>query len=264
MGNASQQRNPFEEETRMSLEGRVAIVTGGRRGIGRAIAERLAREGADIVLGDRVPEEALAASEEIIEATGRRVQGCLVDVSDFSSAQEMVKCALEDFGRVDILVNNAGITRDTLILRMSEQDWDDVLDTNLKGAWNCAKAVVRPMMKQRYGRIINISSVSGLAGQAGQTNYSASKAGLIGLTKALAREVASRGITVNAVAPGFVPTALTVDLPEELKAGMLDLIPMNRWGTADEIAHAVAFFASEGAAYITGQVLSVDGGMMMM
>jgi 3-oxoacyl-[acyl-carrier protein] reductase len=192
------------------------------------------------------------------------VQACLVDVSDFESAQSMVKCALEDFGHVDILVNNAGITRDTLILRMSEQDWDEVLDTNLKGAWNCSKAVVRSMMKQRYGRIINISSVSGLAGQAGQTNYSASKAGLIGLTKALAREVASRGITVNAVAPGFVPTALTVGLPEELKEGMLQLIPMGRWGTPAEIAHAVAFFASEEAAYITGQVLSVDGGMIMM
>jgi 3-oxoacyl-[acyl-carrier protein] reductase len=248
----------------MTLEGRLAIVTGGRRGIGRAIAERLAGEGADIVLGDRDADEAEEAAQEIAAATGRRVQGCLVDVAEFESAQSMVRCALEDFGRVDILVNNAGITRDTLILRMKEQEWDDVLDTNLKGAWNCAKAVVRPMMKQRFGRIINISSVSGLAGQAGQTNYSASKAGLIGLTKALAREVASRNITVNAVAPGFIPTALTVDLPEELKDGMMDLIPLGRWGTTDEIAHAVSFFASDGASYITGQVLSVDGGMMMM
>jgi 3-oxoacyl-[acyl-carrier protein] reductase len=248
----------------MSQEGRIAIVTGARRGIGRAIAERLAAEGADIVLGDRDAEEAEIAAQEISSATGRRVQGCLVDVSDFDSANSMVRCALEDFGRVDILVNNAGITRDTLILRMNEQDWDDVLDTNLKGAWNCAKAVVRPMMKQRYGRIINISSVSGLSGQAGQTNYSASKAGLIGLTKALAREVASRNITVNAVAPGFIPTALTSDLPEELTQGMMNLIPLGRWGTTEEIAHAVSFFASEEAAYITGQVLSVDGGMMMM
>jgi 3-oxoacyl-[acyl-carrier protein] reductase len=248
----------------MSLEGKVAIVTGGRRGIGRAIANILAHQGADIVLGDREPDEADSAAKEIAEATGRRVQGCFVDVSDFDSAQAMVRCALEDYGRVDILVNNAGITRDTLIIRMSEQEWDDVLDTNLKGAWNCSKAVVRPMMKQRYGRIINISSVSGLAGQAGQTNYSASKAGVIGLTKALAREVASRNITVNAVAPGFIPTALTVDLPQELKDGMMQLIPLGRWGTAEEIAHAVAFFASEEAAYITGQVLSVDGGMMMM
>jgi 3-oxoacyl-[acyl-carrier protein] reductase len=165
---------------------------------------------------------------------------------------------------VDILVNNAGVTRDTLIMRMDESDWDTVLDVNLKGAWNCCRAVVRPMMKQRYGRILNISSVSGLAGQAGQTNYSASKAGLIGLTKALAREVGSRGITVNAVAPGFVPTALTDDLPQELKDSMMKLIPLGRWGKPEEIAAAVAFLASDEAAYITGQVLSVDGGMMMM
>ena len=248
----------------MSLEGQVAIVTGGRRGIGRAVVEQLASQGASIVLGDRDGEEAVEAAEQIEAATGSHVQACLVDVSDFESVQSMVKCALEDLGRVDILVNNAGITRDTLILRMSEADWDAVLDTNLKGAWNCSKAVVRPMMKQRRGRIINISSVSGLAGQAGQTNYSASKAGLIGLTKSLAREVASRGITVNAVAPGFVPTALTNDLPQELKDSMMTLIPLGRWGTPAEVAHAVAFFASEEAAYITGQVLSVDGGMMMM
>jgi len=212
----------------MTLEGKVAIVTGGRRGIGRAIAELLAKNGADIVLGDRQEEEAYAAADEIAAATGR------------------------------------GVTRDTLIMRMSEDDWDTVMDVNLKGAWNCAKAVIRPMMKQRYGRIINISSVSGLAGQAGQTNYSASKAGLIGFTKALAREVAGRGITVNAVAPGFVPTALTNDLPEDLKNGMMELIPMKRWGTTEEIANAVGFFASDQASYITGQVLSVDGGMMMM
>jgi len=248
----------------VSLEGKVAIVTGGRRGIGRAIAENLARQGVDIVLGDRDPDGAEEAAEQIAAESGRRVQACLVDVADYESAQGMVKCALSDFGRVDILVNNAGITRDTLIIRMSEDDWDSVINVNLKGAWNCARAVVRPMMKQRFGRIINISSVSGLAGQAGQTNYSASKAGLIGFTKALAREVASRNITVNAVAPGFVPTALTDDLPAELKDGMMKLIPMNRWGSPQEIAHAVAFFAAEESAYITGQVLSVDGGMFMM
>jgi len=248
----------------MTLEGKVAIVTGGRRGIGRAIAELLAERGADIVLADRQEEEAYAAADEIAAATGRRIQACLVDVAQHDSAKSMVDCAIEDFGHVDILVNNAGVTRDTLIMRMSEDDWDTVMDVNLKGAWNCAKAVIRPMMKQRYGRIINISSVSGLAGQAGQTNYSASKAGLIGFTKALAREVAGRGITVNAVAPGFVPTALTVDLPEDLKNGMMQLIPMNRWGTPKEIANAVGFFASDQASYITGQVLSVDGGMMMM
>lgn len=248
----------------MNFEGKIAIVTGGRRGIGRAIAEMLAQQGADIVLGDREEDEAIEAAREIAAATGRHIEPCYVDVAELESAEGMVKCALSNFGQVDILVNNAGVTRDTLILRMKEEDWDAVLDVNLKGAWNCAKAVVRPMMKARYGRIINISSVSGLAGQAGQTNYSASKAGLIGLTKALAREVASRGITVNAVAPGFVPTALTENLPEELKEAMMNLIPMSRWGNAKEIAYAVAFFASEEASYITGQVLSVDGGMMMM
>jgi 3-oxoacyl-[acyl-carrier protein] reductase len=247
-----------------NLEGKVAIVTGGRRGIGRAIAETLARQGASIVLGDRVPEEAYQAAEEIAKATGQHVQSCMVEVSDLHSAQSMIDCTLADLGRVDILVNNAGITRDTLIVRMEESDWDAVIDVNLKGAWNCCKAVVRPMMKQRFGRIINISSVSGLAGQAGQTNYSASKAGLIGLTKALAREVASRGITVNAVAPGFIPTALTNDLPQELKDSMMKLIPVGRWGQPEEIASTVAFLASSEAAYITGQVISVDGGMFMM
>jgi len=248
----------------INLEGRVAIVTGGRRGIGRAIVEILAQRGADIVLGDRNGEEAQQAAESIMSTTGRRVQACLVDVADADSAKSMVDCALSDFGHVDILVNNAGITRDTLIMRMDEKDWDDVIDTNLKGAWSCSKAVIRSMMKQRFGRIINISSVSGLAGQAGQTNYSSSKAGLIGFTKSLAREVASRGITVNAVAPGFIPTALTNDLPQDLKDSMMNLIPVGRWGKPEEVAYAVAFLASDEAAYISGQVLSVDGGMMMM
>jgi 3-oxoacyl-[acyl-carrier protein] reductase len=264
MSNALDNEITPKESIMTDFEGKVAIVTGGRRGIGRAIAEVFAQRGADIVLGDRQEDEAFAAADEIAAATGRTIQACYLDVAEHESAKSMVDCALSKFGHVDILVNNAGVTRDTLIMRMSEEDWDAVLDVNLKGAWNCARAVVRPMMKQRWGRIINISSVSGLAGQAGQTNYSASKAGLIGFTKALAREVASRGITVNAVAPGFVPTALTQDLPEELKDSMMKLIPLNRWGTPEEIAYAVAFFASEEAAYITGQVLSVDGGMMMM
>jgi 3-oxoacyl-[acyl-carrier protein] reductase len=248
----------------MNFEGRVVIVTGGRRGIGRAIATTLAGRGAEVVIADRQEDEAVQTAQEIAAATGRRALALPVDVADHQSTKTMVDKALEAFGKVDILVNNAGVTRDTLIMRMEESDWDAVIDVNLKGAWNCCKAVVRPMMKARYGRIINISSVSGLAGQAGQTNYSASKAGLIGLTKALAREVASRGITVNAVAPGFVPTALTNDLPQDLKDMMLKLIPLGRWGQPEEIAYAVTFLASSEAAYVTGQVLSVDGGMMMM
>ena len=248
----------------MTLDGRVAVVTGGRRGIGLAIAELLTRRGANIMIGDRTIDESIKTAQIVAAECGCRVEAMQVDVSDFKSANALIEAAMDAFGRVDILVNNAGVTRDTLIMRMTEEDWDFVLDINLKGAWNCCKAVVRPMMKQRYGRIVNISSVSGLAGQAGQTNYSASKAGLVGLTKALAREVASRGITVNAVAPGFVPTALTNDLPQELKEGMMKLIPLGRWGSSQEIAYAVAFLASDEASYITGQVLSVDGGMMMM
>jgi 3-oxoacyl-[acyl-carrier protein] reductase len=176
----------------------------------------------------------------------------------------MVEKSISEFGRIDILVNNAGITRDKLIMRMEEEDWDLVIDVNLKGAFNCCKSVFRPMMRQRYGRIVNISSVSGLAGQVGQANYSSSKAGLIGLTKALAREFASRNITVNAVAPGFIPTTLTQDLSPELKESILKATPLGRMGTPEEIAYAVSFLASDEAAYITGQVLAVDGGMVMM
>lgn len=248
----------------MALKNKVALITGSARGIGKAIAETLAKRGANLVITDLNLDQAAATAEEIRSNLGVETLALQVDVSDFDSANTMIKGALEAYGQVDILVNNAGITRDNLIMRMDESDWDSVLDVNLKGAWNCSKAIIRPMMKKRYGRIINISSVSGLAGQAGQTNYSASKAGLVGFTKALAREVASRNITVNAVAPGFIPTALTMDLPDELKDGMMKLIPLNRWGTPEEIAYAVAFFASEEASYITGQVLSVDGGMMMM
>jgi len=246
------------------MKGRVAVVTGGARGIGRAIVEKLAVLGADVVIADMLVELAEKSADEISQMTNTKIHAVKVNVTDGKSTNEMIDQALKDFGRVDILVNNAGITRDTLILRMEEADWDAVLDVNLKGAFNCSKAVVRPMMKQRYGRIVNISSVSGQAGQAGQTNYSASKAGLIGFTKALAREVASRLITVNAVAPGFIPTSLTNDLSEELKKSILSATPIGRMGKPEEIAAAVAFLASEEAAYITGQVLAVDGGMAMM
>lgn len=245
-------------------ESKVAIVTGSARGIGKAIATTLAQRGCHIVVADLNLEMAESTAKEIAETTGQKAMAVQVNVSDFSSANEMVERALAEFGKVDILVNNAGLTRDKLVMRMEEADWDIVLDVNLKGAFNCSKAVVRPMMKQRYGRIVNISSVSGQAGQVGQANYSASKAGLIGLTKALARELASRQITVNAVAPGFVLTALTQDLSDDLKEAILKATPLGRMGTPEEIAYAVAFLASDEASYITGQVLAVDGGMVMM
>jgi 3-oxoacyl-[acyl-carrier protein] reductase len=248
----------------MGFEGRVAVVTGGARGIGRAICETLAGRGADIVIGDLQIELAEQTAHEIAEKTGRRTCAAKVNVAELESATQLITTAVDTFGKIDILVNNAGVTRDKLILRMEEADWDIVLSVNLKGAFNCCKAVFRPMMKQRYGRIVNISSVSGQAGQTGQANYSASKAGVIGLTKALAREFASRNITVNAVAPGFIPTALTQDLPAELKEAILKATPLGRMGTPEEIAYAVAFLASDEASYITGQVLAVDGGMVMM
>src|SRR4030043_774877 len=247
-----------------SMHGRVAIVTGGARGIGRAIVEKLALLGADVVIADMLVDLAEETANEISQSTQRKLIAIKVNVADGKSANEMIVHTIKQFGHVDILVNNAGITRDMLILRMEETDWDAVLDVNLKGVFNCSKAAIRPMMKQRYGRIVNISSVSGQAGQAGQTNYSASKAGIIGFTKALAREVASRQITVNAVAPGFIPTSLTNDLSEDLKNSILGATPAGRMGKPEEIAAAVVFLASEEASYITGQVLAVDGGMAMM
>jgi 3-oxoacyl-[acyl-carrier protein] reductase len=248
----------------MGFEGKVVIVTGGARGIGYAISTTLANRGADIVIADLQADLAEKSASELGAATGRRTLAAAVNVADPANVNSMVEKALTEYGHIDILVNNAGITRDKLIMRMEEADWDMVIDVNLKGAFNCCKAVFRPMMKQRYGRIVNISSVSGQAGQTGQVNYSASKAGLIGLTKALAREFASRSITVNAVAPGFIPTVLTQDLAPELKEAILKATPLGRMGTPEEIAYAVAFLASDEAAYITGQVLAVDGGMVMM
>ena len=246
------------------LAGRVAAVTGASRGIGRAIAELLAERGADVSCGDRLAEKADETASAIAKATGQRTSGCLVDVADYQSAQDFIACAIEEFGKVDILINNAGITRDNLLMRINETDWDDVINVNLKGAYNCCKAVVRPMMKQRYGRIVNITSVVGLSGNAGQANYASSKAGLIGFTKSLARELGSRNITVNAVAPGYITTVLTDVLSDEYKANAISQTPMGRLGVPEDVARAVAFFVSDDADFITGQVLSVDGGMVMM
>jgi 3-oxoacyl-[acyl-carrier protein] reductase len=248
----------------IDLTGKSALVTGGSRGIGKAIALRLARQGADVAFSYRGNADAAKKTAAEIESIGTKAVAIQGDVKDPGSAEAVVKSALEAFGKVDILVNNAGITRDDLIMRMTEEAWRDVLETNLFGAFWMTKAVTRPMLKARAGRIVNITSVSGQAGQMGQANYSSAKAGLIGLTKATARELASRGITVNAVAPGFVLTELTKDLPEALQAEITSRTPLGRFGTTEEVADAVAFLASDEAAYITGQVLAVDGGLVMM
>jgi len=243
-------------------KGKVAIVTGASRGIGRSIALSLAAEGARIVAVDMVPEgvEALAAEIKAMAGEAIAVQGNVTVAAD---AERMIDAAVAAFGRVDILVNNAGITRDALLLRMKDEDWDAVLTVNLKGAFLCSRAAAKVMSKQRYGRIINIASIVGQMGNAGQANYCASKAGLLGLTKSNARELAKRNVTVNAVAPGFIATDMTEALPEKVKLELAAQIPMERLGSADDIANAVLFLAAERSAYITGQVLGVNGGMYM-
>jgi len=245
------------------LSGQVALVTGASRGIGREIALELARAGADVAVNYAGNEQAAEEVVREIQALGRRAVKVRADVGIAAEADRLVNEVLEAFGRLDILVNNAGVTRDNLLIRMKEEDFDAVIQTNLKGVFNCLKAAARPMMKQRYGRIINISSVVGSIGNVGQTNYASAKAGVIGLTKASARELASRGITVNAVAPGFITTDMTDKLSQETKEALLGQIPLARFGEPADVAKAVRFLASPDAAYITGQTLHVDGGMYM-
>jgi 3-oxoacyl-[acyl-carrier protein] reductase len=248
----------------LSLENKITLVTGGSRGLGRAIALEFAARGAVVVVNYNKSVHAVEDVIKRIRNSGGKAAAFQADVSDFHQAKELVKFTIDTFGDLHILVNNAGITKDTLIMKMTEEDWDIVQDTNLKSTFNCSKAAVKHMMRKHYGRIINIASVAGQMGNAGQTNYSASKAGQIGFTKALAREIATRNITVNAVAPGFVDTEILNTVPAEIMEAALKFVPLGRKGQPEEIAYAVAFLASDQAAYITGQVLGVDGGMAMM
>jgi 3-oxoacyl-[acyl-carrier protein] reductase len=246
----------------MRFENRAALVTGGGQGLGRAISLQFASEGAAVAVVDLNPDTAQSVADEINSANGTAI-ALQANVVDFEQAEATIKEVIDRLGKLDILVNNAGITRDNLLMRMSEADWDAVLAVNLKSVFNYSKIASKAMMRQRYGRIVSVSSVAGIAGNAGQTNYSASKAGVIGFTKSLAREVASRNVTVNAVAPGFIPTQLTDTVPDEIKEASLKQIPLGRWGTPEDVANAVTFLAQEESGYITGHVLSVDGGMVM-
>lgn len=247
----------------MGLTGKTAVVTGGSRGIGRAICIELAKQGANVVVNYSGSEDKAKQVVSQIEELGAKAIAIQANVADSAAVDTMMKQAIEVFGTLDILVNNAGITRDNLLMRMKEQEWDDVVDTNLKGVFLCTKAVTRQMMKQRAGRIINISSIVGVAGNPGQANYVAAKAGVIGLTKTCAQELASRNILVNAIAPGFITTEMTDSLPEELKEAMLKQIPLAKLGQPEDVAKAVVFFASDYANYITGQTLHIDGGLVM-
>ncbi len=245
------------------LTDKVAVVTGASRGIGQEIAKTLAAQGATVIVNYNGSAKKAAETIQEIETMGGKAEAVQCDVSDFDKAKELLDYVIKTYGHVDILVNNAGITRDNLMMRMSEEDFDTVISTNLKGAFNCIRHVARQMLKQKSGRIINISSVSGVLGNAGQINYAASKAGIIGMTKSAARELASRGITVNAIAPGFINTEMTAVLPETVKEGAVAQIPMKVFGETKDVAEAAAFLASDKARYITGQVLCVDGGMAM-
>ncbi len=244
------------------LQGKIAMVTGAARGIGRCIAEELAKEGCDLAICD-LKEEWLAETAEAVKTIGRKVKCIAVDVSNSAQVNAAVDGAVTEFGRLDILVNNAGITKDTFIIRMTEEDWDAVINVNLKGTFLFTKAATKPMMKQKSGNIVNIASIIGLMGNAGQCNYAASKAGVIAFTKSVAKELASRNVRVNAIAPGFIQTKMTDLLSEEVKQKMLEAIPMKKFGTAEDVAKTVIFLSSDASSYLTGQVISVNGGMLM-
>ena len=245
----------------MVLKDKVSIITGGARGIGKAIALRFAEEGSNIAICDVNP-EALEAAEKDISAKGRSVLAEKVDVTKFDEVSKFIQKVLDKFSKINILINNAGITRDGLLVRMADGDWDAVLNVNLKGAFNCAKAVARPMMKDRAGKIVNVASIIGIVGNSGQANYAASKGGVIAFTKSIAKELASRNINVNAIAPGFIETDMTAKLPDDVKNAIMKTIPLGKWGTAFDVANLALFLVSDASAYITGQVIKVDGGMV--